>query len=35
MTRHYEDARYGELTGAGRIERMRDLYRLIFWRVAR
>lgn len=34
MTRHYEDARYGELTGAGQIERMRDLYRLIFLRVA-
>ncbi len=35
MTRHYEDARYGEVTGTGQIERMRDLYRVIFWQVAR
>jgi hypothetical protein len=34
MTRHYEDARYGEAAGTGQVERMRDLYRQIFQRVA-
>lgn len=34
ITRHYEDARYGGVAGAGQVERMRDLYRLIFHRVA-
>jgi len=34
ITRHYEDARYGGVAGAGQVERMRDLYRLIFQRVA-
>jgi hypothetical protein len=34
MTRHYEDARYGEVAGTGQVERMRDLYRQIFQRVA-
>lgn len=34
ITRYYEDARYGGVAGAGQVERMRDLYRLIFQRVA-
>lgn len=34
ITRHYEDARYGGATGSGQVERMRDLYRQIFQRVA-
>jgi len=34
ITLHYEDARYGGVSGAGQVERMRDLYRQIFQRVA-
>lgn len=34
ITRHYEDARYGQVAGTGQVERMRDLYRQIFQRVA-
>jgi len=34
ITLHFEDARYGGVAGAGQAERMRDLYRRIFQRVA-
>jgi hypothetical protein len=34
ITLHYEDARYGRVAGAGQVERMRDLYRRIFQRIA-